>query len=326
MNSPMFLTVDHDLAASRHALGEDDVLVEITHSKPFRRLQEISFLGAIDYLDRPSSDVDSLRTRACHSLDVAALADFVARGRRYSSEMRRHVTAAALLHDIGHSPLSHSVEPYFKEQLGWGHHELGMSVLDGASGSSRKLAVKLRKHFDVELLKALIAGEAPAEQGGDLFASPINIDTIEGIWRSVLTVKGSAPVLKRSSVARAAFLQEPCTHESTNVLDKFWKLKHYAYNDLIHSNSGIAADSYALSYFRCRNETPKESWLMATEKDWQSNVPELFSNLLSLDASSPAELAPVQDYTARAYWIDDRQEGMQRYQVTKAPASIKIRH
>lgn len=315
--------MDADLLSRGRALEDDDLLASIIASGPFERLWEVSFLGAIDYATEGARSAECIRSRADHSLAVAALADFVAEARGYSPDLRRHVVAAALLHDIGHSPLSHSVEPYFKERLGVGHHELGEQVIDGQAPGSKELAKQLRQSLDTQLLKRLVAGAALPEEGGDLFFSPINIDTIEGIWRCFVIAKGKSPGLSRRDIARAAFIDD----NGQDILDAFWRLKHRAYYEVIHSPKGLAADSFALSYFQNIDLSPDIEFLRSTEKDWQQRFGGLFSALASLGSFKPglmSEFGNIKSYTARSYWIDAKAKGMARYQVTKAAASLKV--
>ena len=44
---------------------------------------------------------------------------------------RRLVTAAALLHDIGDAPLSHSLEPVFLKFFGMEHHTATRDIVTG---------------------------------------------------------------------------------------------------------------------------------------------------------------------------------------------------
>ena len=315
--------MDADLLARGPALADDDLLASIIASGPFARLWEVSFLGAIDYVTEGARSTKRVRSRADHSLAVAALADFVADARGYSTDLRRHVVAAALLHDIGHSPLSHSVEPYFKERLGVGHHELGEQVIDGQAPGSEELAKQLRKSLDTQLIKRLIAGAALPEEGGDLFFSPINIDTIEGIWRCFVIANGKSPDLSRSAVARAAFIDD----KGQEILDAFWHLKHRAYHEVIHSPKGLAADSFAIYYFQNIDLSPDIEFVRATEKDWQHKFGGLFSALASLgtfNSEFKSDLGNIKNYTARSYWIDAKAEGLARYRITKAAASLKV--
>lgn len=293
----------------------DPALASIVNSEPFHRLRDISFLGAIDYTRLVAPQSGEEGSRWAHSIGVAELTDSIARSRGYDSHTRRHLVAAALLHDIGHAPLSHSVEPYFKRYLGIGHHELGEYFIDQDEGLSKVL----RRHFDVERIKALIAGKGEQEWGGELFDSPINVDTIDGILRSAKRFR-KVSLLNPLSVAKAAFPagSEP---EGTAILDQFWELKGQIYTDYITSKAGVLADCYSQEYFQTGPQLTR-SWLTNTEKEWHNAFPSLFSTLKTLSGRSrrpdSMQLHSV-NYVFRSYLVvSGEKKMMARYQVKKS--------
>lgn len=310
-----------DLAPWRKQVAAHPVMAKIIAAEPFQRLWRISFLGAIDYLT-PGKPAEGVRSRACHSLDVAALAAFVAEQRSYSGEQALHLVCAALLHDIGHMPLSHSVEPLLRQWFGQGHHELGERVMEGDAPGSADLSEILKNNFDLPQLKALIAGQSEELRGADLFASPINVDTIDGIWRTVRTVKGHPPPLRRIDVAVAAFLES----DDHSLLDAFWQLKDKVYRNVIHGRSGIVADAYARHYLQGRRTQVEESWLYETEPVWRQRFRELFGALRRLPGRTPELPGQEIGYTAREYRIEFRQRGMARYRVTRRPTTLSLSH
>ncbi|HGF7369635.1 TPA: HD domain-containing protein, partial [Vibrio cholerae] len=79
-------------------LLSNDLFSSIIDSEEFQRLQQVSFLGAIDYVNP-----ENKATRYQHSIDVAKLALYISEKRGYSSDITNHVVSAALLHDIGHA-------------------------------------------------------------------------------------------------------------------------------------------------------------------------------------------------------------------------------
>src|SRR5208337_2078246 len=101
--------------------GGDPLFVELVETPAFRRLKSIRFLGGIDYLlvRSPNGATRNIRyTRYQHSLGVARLALLYSEQRDLSIAERRTVYVAALLHDVGHAPLSHSLEPIFEQAFG----------------------------------------------------------------------------------------------------------------------------------------------------------------------------------------------------------------
>lgn len=311
---------EQDLACWRKGLSDDEAVCAVIASRPFSRLQRISFLGAIDYLGDQGAINAYDRSRAAHSLDVAAITSFVATGRGYGAEQRRHLVVAALLHDIGHAPLSHSAEPVFKQHFGLGHHEQGERLIDGDIPGSQEFSRYLRRHFDTGLLKRLISGLAAEEEGGDLFSSPVNVDTIDGIWRSASLYQRGASAFDRLAVARAAYLEG----DNHDTLDDFWRLKGHVYNTLIHSREGLLADNLSQRYLAVRHNDLSEDWLYEDEPTWKARFESLFDTLHNVSGGSSGELPCSIDYIAREYVVSTEHKGFGRYRVNKKKAQIFV--
>ena len=311
---------EQDLACWRKGLFDDEAVCAVINSRPFSRLQRISFLGAIDYLGDLGAINAYDRSRAAHSLDVAAITSFVATGRGYGAEQRRHLVVAALLHDIGHAPLSHSAEPVFKKRFGLGHHEQGERLIDGDIPDSREFSRYLRQHFDTVFLKHLINGSAADEEGGDLFACPVNVDTIDGIWRSASLYQLETSAFDRLAVARAAYLDA----NDHGTLDNFWHLKGHIYDTLIHSREGLLADCLSQRYLALRSSDLTEDWLYEDEPTWKVRFESLFDSLHNVSGASSGELPGSIDYIAREYVVSTEHKGFGRYRVNKKKAQISV--
>ena len=113
----------------------DPFLLELTATRPVQRLKKIGFLGAIDYRRHGSGREPHRRrhNRYDHSVGVALLALHYAAIRGLPQQTTRTLSAAGLLHDVGHGPLSHTLEPVFKRQFDICHHQLGLEVIYGNS-------------------------------------------------------------------------------------------------------------------------------------------------------------------------------------------------
>lgn len=322
--------VDREVADMRVSLQSEasdlmrnPLVAPITRSQAFTRLWEISFLGALDHLSFRHQLDKSTRSRAEHSLHVAALASFIAKKRNYSKELEQHLVAAGLLHDIGHSPLSHSVEPYLMRRFGYGHHHIGEMLINGNIACGEELHNTLVGKLDIAFIKALIAGKVADTDGGDLFSSPFNIDTIEGICRSQRYLKRQDTTLDPIAVAYAAFIDT--SEERYAWLDAFWQQKNTVYNKLILTGAGLLADQYSQHYFD-KNDM-EEADLFATETDWKNKYQELFDNLNSISSKKdiPASMAGCTfDYVKREYRIRSGKVGKERYQCRKKPASACV--
>ena len=87
--------------------------LKILDSCPLQRLRRIRQLGPAEYV-YPSAT----HTRFAHSLGTMHLAGLMASKAGLEFETVEAVRIAALLHDVGHMPFSHAIEPFPHEKLG----------------------------------------------------------------------------------------------------------------------------------------------------------------------------------------------------------------
>jgi hypothetical protein len=234
----------------------DDFYNNIIHSESFQRLKKISFLGAIDYI----SSKQYKSSRYEHSIGVAELALYVCKIRNYSKEIQDHVVVAALLHDIGHAPFSHSMESSFKAEFGIDHHIAGTNLLMGDKSKTSSLNKILNK-VDLSLVVNLIEQKSN-EPFSDIFNSPINVDTIDGIYRSLKYINKNRNINKRK-ITTASFGAMQGNDES--ILDEFWKNKNLVYKQLITTGICSVADHISREYFDDNKNRLDESFFYKKE-------------------------------------------------------------
>lgn len=231
------------LSSSRRSVGtrcafRDPLLRELARSRPVRRLRRIGFLGALDRIKSRN-----WHNRYDHSVAVARLALLYARNRGLSRHDTRVLAAAGLLHDVGHGPLSHTLEPIFKRRFGITHHKAGVEIIRGNSPLGGAIPSALARHrLDPDEIIAMIEGTHPGRYAF-LFSSPINLDTIEGVTRChsfFLRPKPEVP-----SAARIVQAMSKAGAFPTRILDSFWQLKHDMYNSAIHHRRGLLYDGLA---------------------------------------------------------------------------------
>ena len=216
---------------------------------PLKRLVGIGFLGAIDHLRHGSGRAGHRRrhNRLEHSLGVAHLANVYAFEAGLAEDRRRLLLAASLLHDVGHGPLSHSLEPIFSEAFGLDHHSVTRDLITGdLPGGDGIAEVLANERVDIEEVLALIDGTHDGDVGF-LFSNHINLDTLEGITRC------RAFVARRPAFGgaeRVAFLWAQGGWPTESAFDEFWRLKHNVYTLFIGGPSGAALDMLAQTYMR----------------------------------------------------------------------------
>ena len=97
----------------------EDWVLPLLDSSMLQRLRYVKQLG-FSYLVYPGAN----HTRFEHSLGTMHLAGLMCRQIGLEEPERRLILVAALIHDIGHGPLSHAIEPLMREYLGHSHHEI----------------------------------------------------------------------------------------------------------------------------------------------------------------------------------------------------------
>jgi HD superfamily phosphohydrolase len=137
---------------------------------PVQRLRRISQLGTAS-LVYPSAN----HTRFEHSLGVYALANRALERLDVRGADARAVEAAAMLHDVGHAPYSHSVEDLLQRRTGRYHDEIEHLIEEGP------VAEALEKYdVDPDRVATLVAGE---DRLGQLLAGELDVDRMDYLVR-----------------------------------------------------------------------------------------------------------------------------------------------
>jgi len=104
----------------------DSFLLELMETPELQRLSGIRQLG-FSYLVFPGAN----HTRLEHSLGTCHVAKQICRALGIKDDEEKKVAAAALLHDVGHGPYSHTLESLFHNMLGIDHAELTKRIITG---------------------------------------------------------------------------------------------------------------------------------------------------------------------------------------------------
>jgi HD superfamily phosphohydrolase len=148
----------------------DPGMMVLLDAAPVQRLRYIKQLG-FSHLVYPGAN----HTRFEHSLGTMHLSRLLSRQLGLSSENEKMIAAAALLHDIGHSPYSHATEPLMEEYLGRKHHQIQHLVQKG------EVATILEKEdIDPEMISAIVQGEHPL---GGIIQGDLDVDRMDYLLR-----------------------------------------------------------------------------------------------------------------------------------------------
>jgi HD superfamily phosphohydrolase len=103
--------------------------LELVGTREFQRLWGIRQTG-FAHLVFPGAN----HTRLEHSLGTYSMAGRVAERLGLDSDSRELVKSAALLHDLGHGPFSHTLDGPMVEVLGHGHEAVSRDIVEGTKG------------------------------------------------------------------------------------------------------------------------------------------------------------------------------------------------
>ncbi|QLK26609.1 HD domain-containing protein [Natrinema zhouii] len=148
----------------------DGVARDLLDTPAVQRLRNISQLGTVS-LVYPSAN----HTRFEHSLGVYHLACEALEQLNVDGQQAERIHAAALLHDVGHSPFSHNLEALTHRRTGRYHDDVHELLSEGAVGEV------LRAH-DLEPARVadLVAGEG---RFGQLVSGELDVDRMDYLVR-----------------------------------------------------------------------------------------------------------------------------------------------
>ncbi len=148
----------------------DGVALELLDTPPVQRLRRIKQLGTVD-LVYPSAN----HTRFEHSLGVYKLACDAIEQLQIRGETATHLRAAALLHDIGHTPYSHNIEPIVTRKTGKYHDDVA-TILE----TTPIISILDEHNLDPNRIAELISGKG---QYGQLLAGDLDVDRMDYLVR-----------------------------------------------------------------------------------------------------------------------------------------------
>ncbi|MFB6133422.1 MAG: HD domain-containing protein [Halanaeroarchaeum sp.] len=147
-----------------------DTARDLLDTPAVQRLRHVKQLGTA-VLVYPSAN----HTRFEHSLGVYHLASQALDHLGIRGSHAKHLRAAALLHDVGHTPYSHNVEPIVERRTGLAHEDVA-DVLNGGEVAH----VLETNDLDPDRIAGLIAGEGPY---ADLVSGELDVDRMDYLVR-----------------------------------------------------------------------------------------------------------------------------------------------
>uniref|UniRef100_A0A7C2ZQ42 HD domain-containing protein n=1 Tax=Ignisphaera aggregans TaxID=334771 RepID=A0A7C2ZQ42_9CREN len=160
-----------------------EVELDIVNTSIFQRLRYIRQLATAWYVYPGAT-----HTRFSHSIGAMHIAGMVSSkfyrlGYIHDPDDVQLLRLAALLHDIGHTPFSHAIEPFFRYRLGINHEEISRVTIE----ESPEIKDILSKHgFDYREVIAVLEGRYKEPLYNQLLSSDVDIDRMDYLIRDAL--------------------------------------------------------------------------------------------------------------------------------------------
>ena len=258
-------------------LFSESLFRELIAHRRFQRLKDIRFLGAIDYaVTANGRPLHTRQTRFDHSIGVGLLAQWFADEAGYADSERFLLVSAALLHDIGHGPLSHSLEPVFSEKFGIDHHRATVALIRGLNGEKSDSIASVLQAHTVDPEAVIDALSNPDGEHAPRLLGKFNLDTLDAIPRSSSYISKQLLNSPPKLVMKAAHFGGPSRQDT---LDQFWKQKDFVYQYLINAAVGVQFDLNAQDYLRKHIDAFSGAHFFASEVELRGLHPLLFSRL-----------------------------------------------
>jgi len=148
------------------ALGQE--LADAPKMQRLRRLHQLG-TGSLVY---PGAN----HTRFDHSLGAWHLAGLACECLGVSPSERKAVQAAALLHDVGHGPFSHTSDPLYRDYLGKTHEDLTLEALQKGAFPD----ILARHGVDARHVGELVRGKGRL---GPLVSGDLDVDRMDYLMR-----------------------------------------------------------------------------------------------------------------------------------------------
>lgn len=235
------------------------LFAELIKCDSLQRLKKIRFLGAIEYFDKSHETAGS---RFDHTIRTAEMTMAAASAARLPHQHQLLAAIHALLHDIGHGPLSHSSEQYFQNRYGLNHHVRFLKIL---SDETSDVVQILRKHGTIDSYRTFVSSPNRFPVVASFFFGPLNVDTIEGITRAAkyfgLPVKVPPDDLLR-------FIAKP-KMKDLGKADEFWELKSKVYSESINSPLGTMRDGMVTEILLAAGERVSQTDFLLTDDQFE---------------------------------------------------------
>ncbi|MES0490842.1 MAG: hypothetical protein ABUK01_12675 [Leptospirales bacterium] len=237
----------------------------------FQRMKNTTFLGILSpyfhEYTKSNSPIHLSRkyidgNRLDHSLNMAALLinlydsnfENIKHSDNLKEEIIRYAVVWCILHDLTTWPVSHTSEPAFENIFNTSHKEILFSMINNSKNLPREMwlgdtlaDINININDILCLLKKMKPNNENLIPLYNLISSPINPDTIEGMWRAspVFMSKNriNHPIKVYSNIEVLMTNDIMIKHGKRGNLLNFWKNKSIVYKDFINKDKVVRWES-----------------------------------------------------------------------------------
>jgi len=243
---------------------------DVISMESFQRLRNISFLGCADYITRINGK-SIKHNRYHHCIGVGIIADYSMRYIKEFSENYNTIIFSALMHDIGHFPLSHTLESTIRNTFDIDHHSMTLDIIFGQRDKYSEIQDIISKYkINKLLLRKIMSGDLEIPL---ISSKKMNIDTFDAIPRSYQYFNNSKSVMDPYHLVDCFFSKN--NQKSRMVLANFWNSKGDVYRSLLQSIDILASEILSREIFILHSQRFEESHLRLTDKKFLSIYPEI---------------------------------------------------
>ncbi|HEY9888683.1 MAG TPA: HD domain-containing protein [Candidatus Obscuribacterales bacterium] len=240
--SPKRSRTYHDPLHGAIALDRQDplewLLIQLIDTPAFQRLRRVRQLGAASLTFHGAES-----SRFTHALGVMELTrkafDLLAKRHPHLQPHRATVLCAALLHDIGHGPFSHTAEEIFKT-----HHEDWTRRIIRESAPIQALLTA----FDPELtaaIESVYAHQHPIPLIWQLVSSQLDCDRLDYLMRDSYSTGASYGHLDLDRIVRSLDLDQESnlvvSQKGQTAVEHYLLVRYFMYAQVYNHPKNLAA-------------------------------------------------------------------------------------
>ena len=262
----------------------ETLLRELIATPEMQRLRHMRLMN----FDVPNIQDLASAKRFPHSVGTCHLALCALRHSSISEDLRNHLLAAALIHDIGIPPFGHLVETYLKKRdRCFSHEQLVKSILRGTyhpaniyhqilPSQSLEVSSTLRRHgLDPGTVFSLLA---PEDQESTAISADIDLDNIDNVHRMAAllgfpSARRNLEILSANAIVERD-LRLTFKERAVSGITHWELLRRRIYENIIAHPACVAYNAFQcdLVDYAVENE-------LITAKDWYISDAELIERL-----------------------------------------------